>query len=199
MDAIHGMQIGQWLGDVGSRAPVPGGGAVAGVMGAHSAALLQMVCAYTDELGPVHAELEGHRDAMLRLAEEDMQAFGEVSAAYAMPRDTDEAKRARSAAIQEGLRGAMATPVRTLEACAALAQQLESIVTRSNRNVISDAGIALVLLQATMDAAMYNVRVNAKFLKDAEHVTAQTRAADDAHARGSELIRAARELVDAAM
>ncbi|MEM1350349.1 MAG: cyclodeaminase/cyclohydrolase family protein, partial [Myxococcota bacterium] len=141
----------------------------------------------------------GHRDAMLRLAEDDMQAFGRVSAAYSMPRDTDEAKQARSTAIQQGLRGAMEVPVRTLQACAALASEAHGVISRANRNVISDAGIALVLMQATADAAMYNVRINAKFLKDAAYASDQQQLADEAHARTSELVGAARALVDESM
>ncbi len=160
--------LGPWLDAVASGAPTPGGGAVAAAQGAHAIALLEMVCNLTRGLEDHVGALSAHRAAFLSLAREDARAFGEVSKGYAMPRNTPEEKAARTAAIHAGLVDALQVPMDTITRVAASLDDAARVVRETNPNVASDAGIALVLLDATLDAALYNVRINVRFLKDRE-------------------------------
>lgn len=165
MDLLD-IQLNTFLARLGSGEATPGGGAAAGIVGAQSAALFEMVCHLTADLKAHAPRLAAHRAAFVELAEADIRAFGAVSAAYGLPRSTAALKAARSLAIEEGLRGAMAVPLETLSQVEEMLQDAARVARETNPNVASDAGIALVLAQATLDAAYYNVRINARFLKD---------------------------------
>lgn len=108
-------KISDFLSRLADRVPAPGGGAAAALQAAQAAALLGMVGRYTTgEKYAEHAavieriigETDELRSSALRLAEDDAAAFTAVTEAYKLPKDTDEAKAARSAAIAEALVGA---------------------------------------------------------------------------------------------
>jgi formiminotetrahydrofolate cyclodeaminase len=102
----------------------------------------------------------------------DAAAFDKVMEAYRLPKETDEQKAARSAAIQKGIIGATETPLHTAENCArvlALAQQLEG---RSNVNAASDLDCAIYLATAALKGALSNAEINIDTIKDAETVKA---------------------------
>ncbi len=100
-------RMSDWLDRLGERTPAPGGGAVAALCAASSAALLEMVARYTtggrwadreEAMQAVIAEVAQLRARAQQLAEDDAEAFGAVGAAYGLPRSTPEEKAARSAA-----------------------------------------------------------------------------------------------------
>jgi formiminotetrahydrofolate cyclodeaminase len=106
-----------FLDQLAARVPAPGGGATAALHAAQSAALLAMVARYSDGakydadlMSHVIDEADGIRNDALTLAERDAAAFGAVAQAYALPKDTDEAKQARSAAIAEATAAAARPP-----------------------------------------------------------------------------------------
>jgi len=113
--------IDEWLSDLASDKPAPGGGAAAGVNAAMGAALVSMVCNLTigkpkfaeheAVMREVLAEAERLRGEALQLAEDDAEAFSGVVAAYKLPKSSDEEKAARTAAIQSGLVEAAAVPL----------------------------------------------------------------------------------------
>ncbi len=165
--------------------PAPGGGSAAALAGALAAASARMVGSftvgkkkYTDAEDEIRAHLQAIdelREEMLRLVQDDVTAFGGVGAAYAMPKETGEQTRARSAAIQEALREAAAVPLRLAEACVRLAEHLPPLATKGNQNLVSDVGVAATLCRAACECAWLNVEVNLAYIKDEEFV-ATTRA-----------------------
>ena len=108
-----------------SDAPAPGGGSAAALEGALGAALTAMVCSLTvgkkkyaehEELArSVQAKANELRTRFVDVMDRDTEAFNVVSAAFGMPKATDEEKAARSAAIQEGLKGCTKTPFEMME------------------------------------------------------------------------------------
>jgi formiminotetrahydrofolate cyclodeaminase len=169
--------IGSWLDEVASSAPAPGGGAVAALNAAVGAALVSMVCNLT--IGnPRYAEHEERMRAALasatdlraravELAAEDAAAFGAVSDAYGLPRDTDADKAVRTAAIQAALVGAAEVPLRTAAVAAAVIELAGEIREGSNTNVVSDVAVAASSARAALDGAVVNVEVNLGLMKDA--------------------------------
>ena len=102
-----------FLDQLAARVPAPGGGATAALHAAQSAALLAMVARYSngakydaDLMKHIITEADGIRNDALTLAERDAAAFGAVADAYGLPKNTDEERQARSAAIAEALAGA---------------------------------------------------------------------------------------------
>jgi len=106
------------------------------------------------------------RDELLRLMDEDTQAYAEVSKAYGMPKGTDEEKVARAEAIQKALVVAMGAPLQAVRACRKALQSVAALVDIANKNLISDVGVAALLTEAALRAAKLNVEINLSYLKD---------------------------------
>ncbi len=163
--------------------PSPGGGSAAALAGALAAASARMQGSFTagkEKYAEVEEEVQGHLDAideiieeMLALTHEDVVAFGEVGEAYAMPRETDEQKQARSAAIQDALREAAAVPLQLVDACARLAEHLMPLTEKGNQNLVSDVGVAAKLCEAACECGWLNVEVNLSLIDDEAFVTAK--------------------------
>ena len=161
-----------------SDAPAPGGGSAAALEAALGAGLVAMVCRLT--VGK--AQFESHREALLavqdrsealRLAlldamDRDTEAFLQVSGAFALPKGTDEEKAARSAAIQRGLEACTRTPLEVMELAAETLELAASLPGRFNENSASDLGVAALSLQAGLQGAWLNVRINVGSLRDKE-------------------------------
>ncbi|MBP5233574.1 MAG: cyclodeaminase/cyclohydrolase family protein, partial [Planctomycetes bacterium] len=105
----------------------------------------------------------------------DAAAFGGFAKVYAMPKTTPEEKAARAAKMQETLKAAMAVPLQVMETAAFCLEFVPRLAACGNTNLITDAGVAGVLLEAAARAARLNVLVNLKFIKD-EGLQAATRA-----------------------
>ena len=140
--------------EIASASPAPGGGSAAALAGAVGAALTAMVSGLT--LGRKKYE-----------AEQDTQAFLQVSAAYAMPKQTPEEKQARSSAIEQGLKACTQPPLAVMQLCAEGLELLESLLGKTNATAASDFGVACLSLRAGMQGAWLNVCINTGSLHDA--------------------------------
>jgi formiminotetrahydrofolate cyclodeaminase len=165
---------------LGSNAPAPGGGSAAALSGALGAALVSMVCNLT--LGkPKYAEhqalikdtlarSEGLTGKLLDAIQKDTDAFDSVIAAFGMPKETDAQKAARSAAIQDAYKVAIASPEATAEHCLSVMKLAESLLGKSNVNAASDLAVGATQAHAGLKGALANVRINLPSMKDAAYV-----------------------------
>jgi methenyltetrahydrofolate cyclohydrolase len=168
--------LGTFLDKLAAREPAPGGGATAALHAAQAAALLAMVARYSDgpkyaehaaTIGEVLAAADVLRTECLDLVAADAAAFGSVAAAYALPRDTDSRKAARSAAIAAALITAARPPADVIGASARLTDLAEVLAPVGNRNVISDVAAAAEAIRAAAATARINVEVNLPGITDA--------------------------------
>ncbi len=169
-----------YLADAAAGKDAPGGGSVSALAGALGAAMSSMVCNFTvgrekfkEVEGRVREILSAAEDGVRELAElmdRDVEEYKKVTAAYKMPRGTEEEKMKRRAAIQEALKSAMSAPLKTLRLCHKLILDLKDLVEMGNPNLISDVGVAAILLAAALDGAKLNVEINLKFIKDSDLV-----------------------------
>ncbi|NWJ70973.1 cyclodeaminase/cyclohydrolase family protein [Pseudonocardia sp. ICBG1122] len=165
----------RFLWDLAARVPAPGGGATAGLHLAQAAALLGMVARYTDgdryaEHADAVLDIRNRADALritgLGLAEDDARAFGAVGAAYALPRDTEEAKKVRTAAIADALVEAGRIPAQVISAAEQVVDLAERLRPIGNPTVISDVGAAADAARAAASTARLNVEINLAGLTD---------------------------------
>lgn len=192
--------IAQFLDALASGAPVPGGGAAAALEAAVGAALVVMVCnltigkekyrAYEGLMTEARDAAEDLRAQALALAAEDSASYSAVGAAYGLPRGSDEEKAARSARIQEALKGATDVPLRTVILAARVIDLCARVVEGANTNAISDVGVGALSARAALDGAALNVQINLALIKDEQFKTATV-------ARLNEHLSAARASVDA--
>jgi len=166
----------QFLDELASKSATPGGGSVAAVMGAQSAALVSMVCNLT--IGkPQYAEVETEMQVLLKKSEAlrekltsmikaDIDVFDRLMAAYGLPKETDEEKSVRSAAIQSVLIDATEVPLMCASACREAIELSRSAADKGNLGVISDAGVAVMAAYGGLKSAALNVYINTGCLKD---------------------------------
>lgn len=180
MTEIKDTAIEPFLDQLASSAATPGGGSAAAILGGMGAALVSMVCNLTigkkkyadveDEMKEVLAKAEDLRHRLTAMIQDDVRAFDTVMGAYGMPKETDEEKTARDAAIQEGLKTATEVPIR----CCRLAREVIDLALlaseKGNTNVISDAGVGVLSAYAALRSAALNVYINAKMISDTSFV-----------------------------
>ena len=177
---IKDQPIGQFLDELASQAPTPGGGGAAAVMGAMGAALVSMVCNLTlgkkpyagveEEMRATLERSENVRARLTGMVQADADVFGRVMGAYGLPKDTGEQKQARAQAIQAALKDATEVPLACARACAEVVELSRVAAAKGNKNVVSDAGVAALAAYGALRSAALNVQVNAQAIKDEDFV-----------------------------
>jgi methenyltetrahydrofolate cyclohydrolase len=165
-----------FLDELSSAAPAPGGGSVAALSGALGAALVSMVCNLTlgkkkyvaveKDVVRMLDRSEALRHRLADLLEADVQVYTQVSQAMKLPRDTDEQKAARTEALQNALQAATEVPMQVAEACVEVIDLCRPVTEKGNVNVVSDAGVAVLMAEAGLRSAALNVLVNLGWIKD---------------------------------
>jgi methenyltetrahydrofolate cyclohydrolase len=173
---VRDQTVGMWLESLASSAPAPGGGSAAALNAAIGAALIEMACNLTigrpryaqHEAGmrAALAEATKLRSRALRLAADDVTAFGAVSEAYQLPKETDEQRQARTERIQRALVGATEVPLNTAVLAGDVIQLARRIVDGANVNVLADVAAAVVSARAALETALINVKANLAAIKD---------------------------------
>ncbi len=157
---------------VAEATATPGGGAVAALAGALSAALVSMVAGLTvgkkryeavDET--MRAIVAGAADLQRKLLDaiaEDVEAFDAVMSAYKLPPNAAE----RDATIQRAMMHAADVPLDVARLTVEALQLVEQVARQGNKNAVTDAGTAALIGVAAVESAALNVRVNAASLTD---------------------------------
>ena len=175
--------IRHFLDKLSSKSPEPGGGSAAALVGAEAAGLVGMVCYLTlgkEKYADVQADMEklrGDSEAaradLMRLLQEDTEAFAEASAAYRLPKDTDEQKAVRDQKIQAGLKRATEVPFSIGARSLDVARLSLVAAEKGNKGAVSDAGVAALFADAALQAAALNVRINLVSIKDEAYASAK--------------------------
>lgn len=162
-----------------SSAPVPGGGGVAALCGALSAALGGMVCSLTlgkkkyesvqADILRLNEEAAALSARFLALIDRDAEAFAPLAAAYRLPGDTPERLAEKERAMQEALAGAVRPPLDIMQAAAETVTLLFELVDKGSVLAVSDVGVAAALAVCVLRSGQLNVLINTKAMADREN------------------------------
>lgn len=169
-----------FLTDLASDKPAPGGGSAAAVTGALSAALSSMVANLTigksgyedvsDEYKELLSEANQLREDFLDAIAEDMAAYNRVMDAYRAPRETEAEKEKRDEKIQNALKGATKPPLKMAELAKQVLELSKRCAETGNTHAVTDAGASAILAEAATRTALLNVDINLGAIKDQEFV-----------------------------
>lgn len=179
-----------YLDELSSNSPTPGGGNVSALCGVLASSLGVMVCNLTigkkkylefeQEAKDLILILEAFKNDFLTLADKDNLSFDKVMEAFKLPKESDEQKVLRKEAIDKATMEAAIVPADVINKCKDLLPMLELIAEKGNQNSLSDAGVAISLTSTAAEGAFLNVAINcsglsnqteaAEFLKNAESI-----------------------------
>jgi len=170
------------LAALASSDPTPGGGSASALASAMGASLLMMVAALpktrsgTEQdrlaLAATSNALTGVQQQLIEAVDADAAAYGQVVAAYKLPKATEAEQASRKAAIQRALRGATDVPLGVMRLSATALKHAQAVAEHGHRAASSDAGVAVALLAAGARGARLNVEVNLGSLGDESYVEA---------------------------
>jgi len=160
----------EFLDDVASSAPTPGGGSVAALAGSVASALATMVARLTigkkryaeheERMRAVEKDGDALRRELFDLVAEDAKAYDGFVAASKLSQRTPEETATRDKALVSAARNAAAVPLRTAEACVRALELAAAVAEVGNANAVSDAGVAGWLARGGAEGAALNVAIN---------------------------------------
>lgn len=176
--------ITEFMDELASNAPVPGGGGAAALLGAVGVSLGDMVGELTtgkkkyadveEDIQRLMKEAKEIKDEFLRLIDADAEAFAPLARAYGIPKD----EPGRDEIMEEALKNGAAVPMDIMRTCGRALDIIEEFAEKGSRLAVSDAGCAAAGCKAAMQAASLNVFINTKSMKDRPHAEALNAEAD---------------------
>ncbi len=176
---LSNMTLNDFLKELASDSPAPGGGSVSAVLGGLSSALCSMMANLTigkkgyddvqDESREIVDSMMENIQVFNDLIDEDASSFDGVMAAFQMPKSTDEEKAIRREAIQKGYKEAISVPLEIAETLLSISKDIEYIVKNGNKNVVTDGMAAAMCCKTGIRVALLNAKINIKSVKDEEY------------------------------
>jgi formiminotetrahydrofolate cyclodeaminase len=170
------LSVRDYVKQLASGEATPGGGSAAALSCAMAAGLCAMAARLTigkakyvkswTRMQLVVDQVSTVEQTLLSLVDEDSEAYKQVLAAYRLPKNDDDQKKRRQAAIESAFQLAASVPMQTLQQAAQLVEPLQSVIAEGNPNCITDAGAAVQFCRAGAQAAADNVRINLEAIRD---------------------------------
>lgn len=183
------MKLVDFAAQTASAEPVPGGGSIAAVSGALSAALTEMVANLTigkkkyeefeAEMKDIAVKAAELRERLLDDIQRDSNSFNDVMQAMKMPKDTDEEKASRTAAMQSGLKIAAEVPFEIACDAFEIMPLAEKVVENGNANAVTDGLVSAMLSRTAVLSALLNTKINLASIKDEAYVAEMNKKVKD--------------------
>ncbi|MCL2041482.1 MAG: glutamate formimidoyltransferase [Bacteroidales bacterium] len=162
--------------ETASESPAPGGGSISAYMGALGAALASMDANLSshkrgwdnrwEEFSNWAEKGKSFYEELLKMVDEDTNAFNKIMEAFGLPKKTDDEKTIRKQAIQDATKYAIEVPFKTMQLCYQCMEVCKAMVETGNPNSITDAGVGALAARSGVKGAFLNVKINAKDLED---------------------------------
>ena len=194
------MTVKDFANETASESPAPGGGSIAATVGALGVSLGTMVANLSshkrgwddrwEEFSDWAEKGQHFKDELLRLVDEDTNAFNKIMDAFGLSKKTEEEKEARKQAIEEASKYAMEIPFKVMDTAYRSIEVMRAMAENGNPNSVSDAGVGALCALTAVEGAFLNVKINATgiadktftndLIKKGEEILEKTRACRDA-------------------
>ncbi len=170
------LSLADFVEETASESPAPGGGSVSASVGALGVALATMVANLSahkqgweerwEDFSDWAEKGKNYYNALLKLVDEDTQAFNHLMEAFGLPKGTAAEKAERQQAIQEATRRAIEVPFRVMQTALAAMEVMKAMAEVGNPSSVSDAGVAALCARTAVMGAFLNVKINCPGLED---------------------------------
>lgn len=167
------LSVRDFVEETASESAAPGGGSISATLGSLGAALATMVANLSshkrgwddrwEEFSEWAERGKAHYDALLRLIDEDTEAFNDLMAAFGLPKT---AVRERAEAIQSATRRAIEIPLQVMREAYASMAVIRAMAEIGNPNSVSDAGVGALCARSAILGAGLNVKINSGAIED---------------------------------
>lgn len=172
---IH-MDLVAFADETASESPAPGGGSISAYVGSLGISLGTMVANLSShkpgwddrwkEFSDWAEKGQHFKNALLKLVDEDTNAFNKIMNAFGLPKSTDDEKKARTQAIQDATKYATEVPYKVMELCFQSMEVIKAMAEIGNPNSVTDAGVGALCARTAVMGAFLNVKINAAGLTD---------------------------------
>ncbi|MDD4141461.1 MAG: glutamate formimidoyltransferase [Bacteroidales bacterium] len=166
--------------ETASESPAPGGGSISAYMGALGAALGAMVANLSshkkgwddrwEEFSDWAEKGKYYQDLLVKMVDEDTNAFNKIMDAFSLPKKSEEEKAIRHQAIQGATKFAIEVPFKTMQLCCESMVVAKAMAEIGNPNSVSDAGVGALAARAGVRGAFLNVKINSASYEDKDFV-----------------------------
>lgn len=173
------MSCNDFVKELSSKAPVPGGGGASAMVGALGAALGNMVGQLTvgkkkyadveEEIKSLMVRTETLQQELLKLVEKDAEVFAPLAKAYGMPKETEEEKAEKERVMAIVLKDACSIPLEIMKKSCEAIDLHEEYAKKGSTLAISDAGVGVIFCKSALQGASLNVFINTSSMTDKEY------------------------------
>jgi glutamate formiminotransferase/formiminotetrahydrofolate cyclodeaminase len=154
----------------------PGGGSISAYVGALGVSLGTMVAnlsahkAGWDEKWEFYSNWavkgQAYKNKLLYLVDEDTNAFNKIIEGFRMPKTTAEEIEIRKEAIESATKYATEIPFQVMETAYNSMEVMQAMLKEGMQSSLSDAAVGVLCAKTAVVGAYFNVRINAKDIKD---------------------------------
>lgn len=179
----------EFVKELSSKSPIPGGGGASALAGVIGSALGQMVANLTvgkkkyasveSEILECQKEMEHLLEEFFRLADQDEEVFKPLAVAYRLPSQTEEEKAHKEQVLEECSYEASLVPLEVMKCALAMLDIMEVLAEKGSRMAISDVGVGVQFIRTALSGAAMNVFINTASMKDRERAAGMNQKAQD--------------------
>ena len=174
------LNLREFSNETAAESPAPGGGSISAYVGALGISLAAMVANLSshkrgwddqwEEFSDWAERAQVIKDTLLKLVDEDTNAFNAIMDAFRLPKGTADEKTKRSKAIQDATRYAIEIPFKVMQTSFDSFEIIKEMAKIGNPNSVTDAGVGALCARAAVHGSFLNVKVNTMDLKDKKYV-----------------------------
>ncbi|MCK5168738.1 MAG: glutamate formimidoyltransferase, partial [Bacteroidales bacterium] len=199
------LSLTEFTDETASESPAPGGGSVSAYMGAMGVALGTMVANLSshkrgwddrwEEFSDWAEKGMKYQSELVRLVDEDTDAFNRIMDAFGLPKKSEDEKIVRKQAIQDATKNAILIPFKVMEVAYMALEVVKAMAEIGNPNSVSDAGVGALAIRSCVKGAFLNVKINSGDLEDKTFVQTVSKKAQEIDRKTEELEKEILEIV----
>lgn len=170
------MHLDAFADETAGETPAPGGGSISAYVGVLGVSLGTMVAnlsahkAGWDDKWEFYSQWaekgQAYKNKLLYLVDEDTNAFNKIIDGFRMPKSSDQEKETRIQAIEDATKYATEIPFEVMQTAHDSMEVMHAMVKDGLQSSLSDAGVGALCARTAVLGAYFNVRINAKDIKD---------------------------------